>query len=450
MIVHQADRLASRPWRAHVGAVIGWSVLGGLALAGCGSSTPTSPSSPATPSSATGSLSVAVTAPSGVTPSVTVTGPGGYHHSLSATQTLSGLAVGSYTVTATPVTAANPVVATVDTAAVTGGTATVQAGATATAGVSYAARPGSGQLWIANNGAPTIVAYTAAQLGASTGAAPTTALAFAPGTEPVGAAFDASGNLWVTTTSVVEFTASQLGASGSPTPAVTLSATGGSLSGPLGLAFDASGNLWVANYTGNTVVAFAANQLAANGSPTPTVTVSATGGSLNAPVGLAFDASGNLWVTNSGANTVVEFAPSQLGTSGSPTPAVTLSSTVGSLSSPLGLAFDASGNLWVVNGGNTVLQFAASQLTASGSPTPAVTLSAAAGSLDSPRSLAFDASGNLWVTNGASMANTVVEFAAGQLAVSGAPTPTTTVSGSSLGGPYGLAFDPSPANLGVR
>jgi sugar lactone lactonase YvrE len=425
-------------------AAVALQWLAALALGGCSSSSgPTAPT--------TGSLTVTITAPAGVTPSVAVTGPGGYHRTLSATDTLSGLAVGSYTVTAATVRGANPIVATVYTATVTGGAATVVAGATAAASVSYAARPGSGALWVANLGGNTVGGYSAAQLAASTAAAPATAL----GSGASRIAFDAGGNLWVTDVGdrVVEFAASQLATSGRPTPAVTLSADGhGSLFFAEGLAFDASGNLWVVNPS-NTVVEFAANQLAASGSPTPAVTLSDTGGSLNTPVNLAFDVSGNLWIANHENSTLVEFAKSQLGASGSPTPAVTLSDDgSGSLSGPIGLAFDASGNLWVAsNRDSTVVEFSASQLTASGGPTPAITLSATGGSLDSPEGLAFDASGNLWVTNTSTTGHgTVVEFAANQLATSGAATPNVTVSGSAIKEPVGLAFDPAAANLPLK
>jgi hypothetical protein len=71
-----------------------------------------------------------------------------------------------------------------------------------------------------------------------------------------------------------------------------------------------------------------------------------------------------------------------------------------------------------------------------------VTLSATNGSLSAPSGLAFDASGDLWVAN--DISRTVVEFGASQLAASGAPTPIVTLSGSALSAPRGLAFDPPP------
>lgn len=403
----------------------------------------------------TGSLTVTVTAPGGVTPAVTVSGPAGYNQTITATRTLSGLATGSYTVSAASAVATNPIVATVYAGNTSGSPATVTAGSTGAASVNYAQQPGSGGLWVANFSTPTVAEYGAAQLAATTAATPATALgtgAANPGFDAL--AFDAGGNLWVAeglSSAVVEYSAAQLASNGSPRPAVTLSASGGSLSAPEGIAFDNRGNLWVPNSGAsvNTVVEFGASQMSASGSPTPQVTLSANGSSLNGPIAVAFDPSGNMWVANGGGNTVVEFTPAQLAASGSPVPVVTLSDSAGSLNGPVELAFDASGNLWVADfNSSTVVAFTPNQLAASGSPIPSVTLSATGGSLDAPVGLAFDASGDLWVAN--EFGNTVVEFAASQLVTSGSPTPNVTVSGSSLDHPFGLAFDPHAPNLPVK
>ena len=90
--------------------------------------------------------------------------------------------------------------------------------------------------------------------------------------------------------SVVEFTPAQLAATGTPTPAVTLSATAGnSLEGPDGLAFDPAGDLWVANFI-SSVVEFTPGQLATTGSPTPAATIAGAGTGLSAPFGIAIKA----------------------------------------------------------------------------------------------------------------------------------------------------------------
>ena len=55
--------------------------------------------------------------------------------------------------------------------------------------------------------------------------------------------------------------------------------------------------------------------------------------------GLAFDAAGNLFVANYGANTVSKV-----------TPAGMVSTFASGFNDPTGLAFDAAGNLYVANG----------------------------------------------------------------------------------------------------
>jgi sugar lactone lactonase YvrE len=307
----------------------------------------------------------------------------------------------------------------------------------------------AGSLWIANAiSPPTVVEFTASQLASGT---PTPAVTITSGStgSNIGVAFDASGNLWVASNgSIVQYSASQLKKSGSPAAAVTLS--GSAISSPEGLAFDAGGNLWVANAGNSTVAEFTSTQLATTGSPTPPVVISAPGSALTRPVGLAFDADGDLWVSNSTPNTVVEYTPAQLIGTGDPAPTVKLSSVAMSLSAPQFLAFDGGGNLWVANGEGlttfTVAAFTPTQLAAgTGSPVPAIALSSFTNS-DAPAGLAFDGSGNLWV----STINSIVEFTPSQISATGAPTPTITITGSALGGASGMAFDPQTKGIPLQ
>lgn len=310
--------------------------------------------------------------------------------------------------------------------------------------------------------AHTTVQYTAAQLAGTTSAAATTSIATGAAEEQGTAFdangnlwVTINGG-----TSIVEYSALQLATSGTPAPAVTISANAGSLNAPSGLAFDAAGDLWVANYAETSIVEFTPSQLAVSGSPAPAVVLTANGNSLRGSIGLAFDAHGDLWVANLGVQSecfrakgasVVEFTPSQLAASGAPTPAVTLIRSRESLNGPLMIAFDASGRLWLTNGENTpysVVAFSPSQLDTSGSPTPVITLTPNAGSLDGPAGLAFDATGDLWIAN--MLNNSVVEFTPAQIAASGDPAPTTVITGSSLSAPFGIAFDPHPAGLPIK
>jgi sugar lactone lactonase YvrE len=210
---------------------------------------------------------------------------------------------------------------------------------------------------------------------------------------PLAIAFDASGDLWVASaqglhTSLLAFTPGQIAMSGDVVPAIVIGSNGGSLDLPNALAFDRSGDLWVADET--EIVEFSASQLASSGNPLPVVTFS-QGSAINPfrPTQLAFDRTGNLWFTDLIASAIFEFAVNQLGTSGTPTPAVTLSAsgTSSPIVYPLAIAFDPQGNLWVSSDTNTVSEFKANQITTSGSPSPAVTLSGT--TMATPIALAF-------------------------------------------------------------
>lgn len=151
-------------------------------------------------------------------------------------------------------------------------------------------------------------------------------------------------------------------------------ATPTGLIGPYYLAFDSSHNLWVADSYGNRVLEYKApfsTDEAASiviGQPNFTSLASATTQTgLDTPIGLAFDSSGNLWVVDSSNNRVLEYkAPLSTGEAaslviGQPnfTSANTETTSTG-LNGPNGLAFDSSGNLWVadlING--RVLEFPA-------------------------------------------------------------------------------------------
>lgn len=109
----------------------------------------------------------------------------------------------------------------------------------------------------------------------------------------------------------------------------------------------------------------------------------------------------------------------------------------GGISTPQGIAVDASGNAWVASANNAVTELSA----ATGS-----FLSGAAGftggSLDAPASIAVDTAGNVWIANcggqcsGTANASSVTMMTS----VSGTVT-ASNFNGGSLSGAYGIAVD---------
>ncbi|HZS57634.1 MAG TPA: hypothetical protein VFA43_00085 [Gemmatimonadaceae bacterium] len=233
-------------------------------------------------------------------------------------------------------------------------------------------------------------------------------------------AFDASGNLWAATEShyasdgmtalpgaVAEYPASQMvdGSNASPAVVVTFP-TNGFMTLVSGMAFDNQGTLWIAgNDIGNNnagLYGYSASQLTASGSPTPAHILDDA--YLYATRGLAFDAAGNLWLQAEGSDRIVEYTPSQLmPATGAPTPTNTLLGVFhGNAQEPAGgLAFDASGNLWVASAFDSVVEVSAAALAQLGSnqaPSPSVRLVTSTPPTYASQ-LAFDLQANLWVLN---------------------------------------------------
>jgi len=259
-----------------------------------------------------------------------------------------------------------------------------------------------GDLFVIDGGAagsvaPAIDEFTPAQLAAlkkTPNPAPAATIAYSGFVFPQQAVFDASGNLWVSDNGAnADYKFAKSGGAFASTPSATLSSNP-AFAGPLGIAFASNGNLWIANNASTTIEEFNASALPSSGSVTlaPNVTLSDNGsGTIQGPWALAFDASGNLWSSNANApNTVVEFAASALGTTGSPAPAITLAATtengVATLNAPNGIAFDSIGDLAAVDAAPTfaIPVFSPKQLASGGTIAPSVLLSGSATTLNLP------------------------------------------------------------------
>lgn len=359
-----------------------------LGLLACGGTRPT------------GSLQVDVGGlPAGVPAAVTIEGPGGYAEVVSETRLLQGLVPGAYTVNPVAVAREHTIVPATYDATASSSVVTVEAGATAMATVDHAWRSPTGRAWIARSedDGPILSGFDGDDLLATGAPTPAASVGRDAGLWE-GVAFDAHGNVWVARyqhgSRLVRFPAAALAASGPTVPEVVIDAPDPLvLRSPVGLAFDPEGGLWVAGFDSNTLVRYAPSQLAASGSPTPAVVVAATAGSLSRPTGLAFDAAGALWVANQGNDSVVAFGSEKLGASGAPEPDVVITSTSGRLFGPFGVAFDQAGDLWVTALWSGVVRYGAEQLPSGGSPTPTAWVT----EIGTPKGLAFDHHGDLWV-----------------------------------------------------
>ncbi|SHO44739.1 putative NHL repeat protein [Nitrosotalea sinensis] len=300
----------------------------------------------------------------------------------------------------------------------------------------------SGNLWVADDGNNRVLEYTAPF---SNGEAATTVIgqpnftSFAKATTATGEngtsglAFDSSGNLWVAdfyNSRVLEYkkpfsngeaASLVIGQPNFTTNTSALTATG--LHFPSSLKFDSSGNLWVVDEYNDRVLEYTApfsNGEAATtviGQPNFTTNNCVTTATeLCVPYDLAFDSSGNLWVTDQDNKRVIEYTtPLSTGEAattviGQPnfttnTSALTATGFIG----PYGIAFDSSGNLWVTDQpGNRALEFlkgtgftngeAATTVIGQPSFTTGTGALTATG-LNNPYGIGFDPSGNLWIVD---------------------------------------------------
>jgi sugar lactone lactonase YvrE len=395
--------------------------------------------------------------PPGVSARVGVSGPG-FSQVLTASQSLS-LGGGSYTIavkkTTSPVDAST-VVRTAYAGTSDRSQVCVRNNETAQVTVTYSQIPSSSKLWTNNRppksaGDPPTHGYAGVSLLASGTVAETVGAGTVSSRDLT---FDADGNLWVIGGTTVDpnlarYPAGGLGTSGSKTRDRSININGISCSpGPARLAFDGGGNLWVSVPCADKVVRVGAAQLEASGSVTPGVEI--TG--LDGPEGLAFDGSGNLWIANAGAKRVVKFNASRLGASTSG-PDLTIESktpgpVIGTLDATL-LAFDASGNLWVVDfGGNVLYRLSSSDQSGNGSKTltPAIQVSVPVSAL--LEGMAFDEGGGLWISYSAGK---FARLSPSQLAMGsspGSPTvPERVIEGGNLGYANAIVFYPAPAGL---
>ncbi len=185
-----------------------------------------------------------------------------------------------------------------------------------------------------------------------------------------------------------------------------------SVRSPNGVASDASGNLYIADTGNNTLRKVTPDGLVVTLAGSAGVAGSADGvggaATFNLPIGVATDADGDIYVADYGNDTIRRVTPDGTVT--------TIAGAVGvrgsadgpgssaRFSSPTGVAVDAQGNVYVADLGNDTIR----KITPDGIVRTIAGLTADAGASDGPalearfnqpRMLALDAAGNLFITD---------------------------------------------------
>jgi hypothetical protein len=229
---------------------------------------------------------------------------------------------------------------------------------------------------------------------------------------PVFLAIDGNDDLW--TANNQGNTVNEFDTSGNVLHSSTNSGDGG-VNGPAGVAVDTAGNVWVANDgpaldgSGTSVSEFTVT----GGDLTFSPPIS--GGGLAGPYILAVDHAGNVWVANLenfAGTSVTEIAP---GTVAPPTPPTPTSISGGGISAPIAVAVDGLGNVWVANApssAGSISEISSGVAVSPGAGYTGVPVAPATTLLPNPTDIAVDGSGDLWVTNAAfnGSVDSLVEF----------------------------------------
>ena len=209
------------------------------------------------------------------------------------------------------------------------------------------------------------------------------------GFTPAGIAADSSGNIWVTDDSASEVTEIKPGATSSctSTSCTTFTSSSSSFSSPVGIAADSSGNIWVTNDISSGSVTEI--KPGATSSCSSSYCTTYNGFSNPVDVAAATAAGGVPWVANSSGGSVVEMDTNQcLSQSGCP--------VIKGFQKPVSLAFDPSGNLWVLDAGTSqIIEITAGAISSASCQSGSCYFY----SLPSvPMGVATDSVGNIWVT----------------------------------------------------
>lgn len=362
------------------------------------------------------------------------------------------IADGTWTLNLRPVTIPDPSVRTVYLARTEGGADCDPATKTTTVRVVYERVPTSQHLWTTtSNVEKEVLGFASASLQTTASRpADVTADVSIPGE----LAFDREGGLWTVQrkggpVTLVRYPASVVAAGGELVADIEITSEALNFGAPSvgAIAFDQLGDLYLSAPAAGKVIRFALSDLETSGAKEPVDVITDVKG----PGALAFDMTGAVWVAERDESRILKF---ELGASGGLTPATasvaitaeTPPPVVTPHQSPSGMAFDASGNLFVNFNGGAIVRFTPDDLAASGNKVPSVQVGLAVDVL--AEGLAFDEGGGLWLGYGNGK---LARLAATQLAASGtAVVPEVILTSASIGASGSIALYPAPAGLPIH
>lgn len=331
-------------------------------------------------------------------------------------------------------------------------TGCIKSGETTNVTLTYTKEPGSGKLWVTAVNPPPPAGRVFA---AFDGTAVATSGAKTPSVwrsknftgRAAAGAFDSFGNLWMTGGDRINgYAMETLGTSSDAAPTITL--TQPANTSAKFAAFDELGNLYVsrgAPGTKSEIVRYASTDLEASGSPAGAIISSPD---MANPAGLAFDKFGDLWVASEENDKVLKFTRAHVNAAyAGPADIVITAKSGGAVvapyTSPIGLAFDKDGNLWVGYSSTTV-KITSAQQAASGELNAPFALELATGT----GGFAFDESGGLWCPGppigSPSGEHTFQRIPSTALGTAGAVTPDILIDSAELGGAETIVLDPAP------
>lgn len=395
----------------------------------------------------TGTFVIEVTGlPEGVAADIDIAGPS----ELNVTEagSLDGVDAGSYTITAARVFDDDPIVRTVFDAKVTTPSVCLADGESSTIKVEYEAIPTSNKLWMPTGLDDEGAAFSSEALAES---ATTAASISIDGGIGKSVAFDRDGNLWTLGPTldfphVLRFSAASLATSGPKEPDVSFNVDPEvveCLPAMRTLAFDASGNLWL-SVCGDQILRIPAEDLTGvDGTKTPDTLVA------GAPDndGIAFDRAGNLWV--GGGATLLRYDAAGLEAGATePDLELTVSDSLSGLKTDY-ITFDKAGNLWGTDfAANAVFQLAAADLEGTGEKPVTANVSIIIDVLALLHQPAFDESNGLWLGLDDGRIGRLSAEQLGMSAPAGDPaTPSIIIESSSVGAQLPVAFFPAPQGL---